>query len=316
MSLFLYLADQIVGTNVSGLNGSRSEFKLPPGYVAISESEFDRANKAISDLHELSQKQGDIKEQNQALQKDLKRWNEKIQSYESKLKELENKSRLYEEWGERLIEQSGNESTKISATYRGMHFVQAQFKALSKKFGFENSSRSFLKEKLDINQRFTFNIYIIAAADYKMLEIYLGSIVAAMTEVIDELKKINGDDNESIQIISQLSQVREALLIDLVNFTRLDSDIFKSFHSARVKEIAEKARFKKSGDDYEFDPDSVPPVSKGTIDEALSNLGAISAIKERIKDNDVRDALRVEDDEMLIPSSIHTEQFGIRSYVL
>lgn len=317
MSMFMYLADTIMGTNVSGMNGDQTNgIQVPPGVRAVSEYDFNRANEALMAIGPLEQEV-----HNKSLENDnLKRELEKLRAkYEASSSELESTKDAYEHKA-RVLDSVynivGSEDQKLSAKSRAEYFVRAQYKALAKRFGYsEDVSNTVLHKELDLKQRFTFNVYIIAAADYMMLQSYLASIVAAMEDLINDAKKVEESpffNNE--EFISKIQDLRQALISDLIEVSRIDSDTFKKFHKERVQVVGKNARFLPGGVD--IDPQTVPPLSAGAVDDILSQFNAISAVKSKIADSDIKKALDNSCDEHLIPSAYQTSQFSVKGWTV
>lgn len=295
--VFNYVADRVFGTNLSGLNGKSSG-----DTISLPLSEYERGNKAIEERNALF-------EQNQKLLEELKKVNSKL---ESALSDVRGSDTAIEN----IFKLVGNEEAKISAEKKGDYFVRTQFYSLAKRFGFaDNVNIDFVRKNLNLQQKFSFNVYMIAAADYMMLQNYLATLVAALGEVISEAK----DSPDSpffghTSFIDKLQMVKTALTNDLVNVSRVDSNTFKDFHKKRVQVLASSVKF-HSGTD-EIDPASVPSISAGLIDDTLNQMHAIHAIKGRIKDEEVTESLDVSSIDTLIPSAYHVSKFNIKGWTL
>lgn len=317
MSMFMYLADTIMGTNVSGMNGEQTNgIQVPPGVRAVSEYDFNRANEALMAIGPLEQEV-----HNKSLENDnLKRELEKLRAkYETSSSELESTKNAYEHKArvlDAVFEEVGSEDQKLSAKSRAEYFVRAQYRALAKRFGYsEDVSNTILHKELDLKQRFTFNVYIIAAADYMMLQSYLASIVAAMEDLIDDAKKVEESPFfNNKEFISKIQDLRQALISDLIEVSRIDSDAFKTFHKERVQAVAKSAKFLPGG--VYIDPQTVPPLSAGAVDDILSQFNAISAVKSKIADNDIKKALDSSSDDYLLPSAYQTKQFSVTGWTV
>lgn len=324
MSMFMYLADTIMGTNVSGMNGDQTNgIQVPPGVRAVSEYDFNRANEALMAIGPLEQEVHNKSLENENLKRELEKLRAKYESSSNELDEsnkaLASTQRAFEHKArvlDAVYEKVGSEDQKLSAKSRAEYFVRAQYKALAKRFGYsEDVSNTVLHKELDLKQRFTFNVYIIAAADYMMLQSYLASIVAAMEDLIDDAKKVEESPFfNNKEFISKIQDLRQALISDLIEVSRIDSDTFKKFHKERVQVVGKNARFLPGGVD--IDPQTVPPLSAGAVDDILSQFNAISAVKSKIADSDIKKALDNSCDEHLIPSAYQTSQFSVKGWTV
>ncbi len=295
--IFNYVADRVFGTNISGLNGRNNG-----DTISIPRSEYERGNQIIAERN-------DLFDQNQKLLAELNRVNSRLESALSDVRGLDTAV-------ENIFKLVGNEESKISAEKKGDYFVRTQFYSLAKRFGFaDNVNIDFVRKNLNLQQKFSFNVYMIAAADYMMLQNYLATLVAALGEVISEAK----DSPDSpffghTSFIEKLQMIKTALINDLVNVSRVDSDAFKGFHKKRVQILASSVKFYPGTD--EIDPMSVPSIYAGLIDDTLNQMHAIQAIKGRIKDEEVTESLDVNGIDTLIPSAYHVSKFNIKGWTL
>lgn len=301
MSLFQLLADQVMGTNISGMNGG--------GMVQITEQELHYANQAINNNQSLAKK-------NEALQNELMAIRDKYERSLSQLEFAQKDSKSTNNVIELIYGEVGSADSRISENKRADYFVRTQYFALLKRFGIERTvAKGDVREQLTHNQQFTFNVYMIANADYMLMQTYLASVLAAMNEVIKE-----ADSNPQSELSNQpefkanITSVRDALSDDLVTLARVDSNAYMDFHKSRVKVIAKEAKLIPGT--VTIEPSSVPPISCGQIDQIMKEANAIGAVKSRITDAGAKKALQVHDNDALIPSAYATGQFGIKSWTV
>lgn len=312
MSAYLLLADKILGTNASGLNNR--------GYVQITEQDLNRANAAIHN-------EANLLNEVERLRNELNVALNKYEHSESKVSDLsEMADRLISEKHDARVKSSslqnylignvGAEHNFISESARADAFVRSQFYKLIKKMGFnEDLSVEELSRQMSLNQRYSFNIYITAAADYMMLQKYLSTVCCALSDFI---KTAQNDPNSVLygnnEAIDRLNTVKHALVQDVLNYSRVDCSLYKDFHKTRVNEIAESVKLIPGTS--KFIESSIPPVSLAAVDAILCEYNATAEIKKMISDEYVREALVENDNNALIPSAYATNQFQIRSYNL
>ncbi|MFN3710256.1 MAG: hypothetical protein ACK4GU_00190 [Alishewanella aestuarii] len=312
MSVYLLMADKILGTNASGLNNR--------GYVQITEQDLNRANAAIhNEAHLLNEVDRLRNELNVALNK-YQHSDGKVQTlsemYEKLILEERDASVKASTYRSIYINHVGSESNFISESTRAGAFVKSQFYKLVKKMGFnEGLSVDELGKQMSLNQRYSFNIYITAAADYMMLQKYLSTVCCALSDFI---KTAQNDPNSALyennEAIDRLTAVKHGLVQDVLNYSRVDCSLYKDFHKTRVNEIAESVKLIPGTS--KFIESSIPPVSLAAVDAILCKYNATAEIKRMISDEYVREALVENDNNVLIPSAYATNQFQIRSYNL
>ncbi|EJI87155.1 hypothetical protein AEST_01960 [Alishewanella aestuarii B11] len=312
MSVYLLMADKILGTNASGLNNR--------GYVQITEQDLNRANAAIhNEAHLLNEVDRLRNELNVALNK-YQHSDGKVQTLSEMAEQLileeRDASVKASTYRNIYINDVGSESNFISESTRADAFVKSQFYKLVKKMGFnEGLSVDELGKQMSLNQRYSFNIYITAAADYMMLQKYLSTVCCALSDFI---KTAQNDPNsvlyENKEAIDRLTAVKHALVQDVLNYSRVDCSMYKDFHKTRVNEIAESVKLIPGTS--KFIESSIPPVSLAAVDAILREYNATAEIKRMISNEHVRKALVENDNNVLIPSAYATNQFQIRSYNL
>ncbi|EHR41026.1 hypothetical protein, partial [Alishewanella jeotgali] len=257
MSVYLLMADKILGTNASGLNNR--------GYVQITEQDLNRANAAIHNeanlLNEVERLRNEL---NVALNK-YQHSDGKVQTLSEMAEQLileerdaSVKASVYRDI---YINDVGSESNFISESKRADAFVKSQFYKLVKKMGFnEDLNVEELSRQMSLNQRYSFNIYITAAADYMMLQKYLSTVCCALSDFI---KTAQNDPNSVLygnnEAIDRLTAVKHALVQDVLNYSRVDCSLYKDFHKTRVNEIAESVKLIPGTS--KFIESSIPPVS-------------------------------------------------------
>lgn len=302
--IFNLIADRVFGTNISGMNE-----KPRKDLVSVPLSEFERGNKIIQEHSSLLQKYQTMSESHKQLHDELNR-------VRAKLEGALIDARVSNSAVEGLFKLIGHEDARISSEKKAGSFVRTQFFQLVKKFGFEDGVNiDFVRKNVNLQQKFSFNIYMIAAADYMMIQSYLATLIAALGEVIDDAKKsVDSPFFGKEDFIKNLEATKNVLVDDLISVSRLDSNAFKSFHRNRVQELVAKVKFIPGTSD--IDPNTIPPISAGEIDDTLNKMQAIHIIKKRIQDEEVVESLSIENMDTLIPSAYHVDKFNIKGWTL
>lgn len=285
--LFQLLADRMIGTNVSGLNGND---------VTVSQDHYDylvRHNQAL--LKEVEALTDEVAVLNSA--------SERSESFRLKLKEKNRISAL-----------EGSDDIRISQFNTARNFIRQRINDYVKSIGeTEGLDLSSTARFLSPKQRYICNLYVIAAADYLVMSNYTANLIAAVEQLIHDYESGETTYFEGTPgYPDKIYKLHDKLVSNLVILKRLDGDIFKQWHKLRVEEIAHTAVFIKGT--RQIDPKSIPPL----MDDEMTNLmdnRLVEEIRLRIA-AEARNNIIHKDSNDLIPSAFVSNAYDVSSLML
>ena len=302
--LFQFLADKVVGTNISGLNGGK------PG-VVISQEDYERANRLVEQLNSAMQRL--------SLQdKELASLMAALQASDSGATQLN--ARLSANNFEHALAIGanvavGSDDRRISEDAKSQLFLKERIKAYARSVGLSPDLTIVqLALQMTPQQRYTCNIYTIASADYLVMQNYIANVILAVDTLLD-----GGADytfvpaSEHLRFKESLATVKQHLVEDLIQLSRVDGDLFKRWFKVRVQALSLAVKFKPGT--REIDPESIPPISQVDAAKILRTAAEVREVKQRLEPM-AKQVLDIEGNRDLLPSAYLSDAFEVHRYLM
>lgn len=288
------LADKVVGTNISGLNGPKKQ-EVP----AARAREFEDMRQQFEALRQHAT----------ALEKQL---NSKALSLAVNEAELQT-ARLSEYDAARSkagISLLNDESRRLSQSARIENFItlrgEAYLKSIGKPVG--NGTFNDVLKQLEPRERFTFNIYVLASADYLVYETTVSNMLFAAESLLNEYRDGEREMGDGVQA-KQVVEACNALVRAMMEINRLDHDFFKEWFKGRVAQYAQNMRVDNQSGALIFT--DVPPAKFCGIETLALTAETISQIHQRLPE--VAKQYVGDNAQILFPPAYKTDSFNLQS---
>lgn len=295
--LFQLLADRMVGTNISGLNGGASQSVSAEQYNYILEK-LKNAEKTISDLNsQVEAESRNAKAFARDFDKLLKDFNREVNT---KFK---------------ISDEVGSDNRPLSQTATAWHFITARLRAYVKSIGLDpKSSVNVLQDQMTPQQRYTANVYLIASADYMVLQNHIVNVMVAVGKMIEDAESGNDEILQGIPgYPDNLYVIYDSLKDDLITMTRADVSFFKQWFPERVDQIARSAKFIHGTRD--IDPSTIPDLISVDNKKLLSSSAQLNVLRSKIAP-EAQPFINVDDQGRLFPSSYASNAYDVKSLMM
>jgi hypothetical protein len=281
--LFQYLADRVVGSNNSGLNGQPT----------VSAGEY---NRLLDALRETEAELGNKEKSVDNLISDVLKGNRE----RTQLK--------------RLSEEMTSENKPLSQATTARTFISSRFRAYVKSIGLADYSVTELQARMTQQQRYTANVYLIASADYMVLQNNLANVAVALQKMIQDIESGNDEDLQGRSGYPQnIYKMYDVVRDDLVLFSRTDADVFNKWFAIRVKEIAESAKFIPGTTD--IDPQTIPDISFVDAEALIGTKKQLTALQNYVA-AEAKPFIVVEDSNKVFPSAYVSNAYDVKSMMM
>ena len=300
--VFQLIADKLLGTNVSGMNGATVDG------VVLSQSEVDRANAIITEYNKLVTAHQNLISDHQQLQN-------RIRQLESDLGRQQSLSRN----ADNSLARISSDNRRISQGEMVGSFVDLRLNAYLTSIGIDPALKK--EERVALmskRQRYTYNLYAIASTDYMLLTHNISDLLLAVESLVfkslnGELTGLEGTDGYP----NSLYAIKAVLADCLLTVTQAEHDVFKEWFTKRVSDLSASVRF--FSDTKQINPETIPPISLADAEHYINDLQHIKAIKAEIPERAV--GLLIGDEptltsDALMPSSYQTGAYGIKHRIM
>lgn len=355
---FEYLADRIVGTNLSGLNG--------PEGITISRQEFDRVNQVIVEHRELLKKTKELRnyikeltEQNEAYCDAYKKLHKLASDNSAQYGKLkDHRDELFEEYTSNykqliaLIDKHDSLKNEFNEKNNELESVSQISELLSGKFvetylimsgkdtgsflhlrGYgvlKRAMREFLGELgldpempkdeieagMNQEQRRSYNIVLLANADYAVCYKAIAGIIVAIDIIISEFNegKIAEPLFQVDNFLKDMTELKDEQSSFLANFNHDNGNFHRNFVASRVEAYNEELRFDEVTN--ELNIDSSPLLMCSDNHEEAYERAKVALIKSKVTCEPTLKALGYDYDLELIPNALKSDMFSVREKLL
>ncbi|MDR7119823.1 hypothetical protein [Rheinheimera soli] len=286
---FQYMADRLLGTNLSGLNG--------PKGVTLPQSEVDRVNSIIIEYNNLIKSNKHLHDENQQLIQKISGLESENQDFRMKLARI------------------SSENKRVSQGEIAGSFVDLRLNAYLTSVSIDPSLNIEDRiAKMTRSQRYTYNLYAIASTDYMLLTYNIADLLLAVESLINKSNQRMETGLETCDgYTKSLYEVKTLLSDYLLALTQADNEVYKAWFTRRVEELSASVRF--FSDTKQINPSTIPSISLGGAGHCINDVKLIKAIKAEL--SEYANYLFVGEDteltsEVLLPSCYQTGAYGIK----
>ena len=264
-SVFVLLADYLTGSNLSGHNG--------PKGITITKEQLAQIQSYEADMNGLSQEHQRLLTEFRSV---LNAKKTKVDSLVLEAFELEKSNSRLSSAFNRLTD----ESRRISQNQRSYSFVESRGRAYLRSIGVSDEvPHQMVQFELSKQQAYTYNIYILASADYAVIESTVHDYIVATAELLVDHHQ--GDTVLDSLQHEALTATHQKLIELSVEINRLDSDFFRKWFKERVGLYVRNSQIRNGEIILESMPSPEP--------FGLNNIGLdpdlIKHIKARLSDS-------------------------------